>query len=59
MFPREHLESLGQPVLAKRGLSMVRTLPVPLHMYLQNRSFLSAPVYEVSKLDIAFKLRDS
>ena len=54
MFPREHLESLGQPVLAKRGLSMVRTLPVPLHMYLQDRSFLSAPVYEVSKLDIAF-----
>lgn len=54
MFPREHLESLGHPVLAKRGLSMVRTLPVPLHMYIQNISLLSAPVYEVSKLDIAF-----
>lgn len=59
MFPCEHLEFLGHPVLAKRGLSMVRTRPVPLHMYLQNISLLSAPVYKVSKLDIAFELRDS
>lgn len=54
MFPHEHLESLGHPVLAKRSLSMVRTLPVPLHIHLQNISLLSAPVYKVSELDIAF-----
>lgn len=40
------------PVLAKRGLSMVMTL-IPLHVYLQNISLLSALGYEAHRLCIA------
>lgn len=41
------------PVLAKRGLSMVMTILIPLYMYLKNISLLSALGYEAHRLCIA------
>lgn len=41
------------PMLAKRGLSMVMTLLIPLHMYLENISLLSALGYEAHRPCIA------